>query len=78
MDIVGPICESGDYFARARKIEFPEMNEILAIKNAGAYGFSMSSQYNSRPRAAEVLISGKKWQIVRERETYKDLVHGEK
>lgn len=77
VDIVGPICESGDYFAKGRKIEFPEKNDLLAIENAGAYGFAMSSQYNSRPRAPEVLVSGKKWRVVRKRESLKDLIHGE-
>ena len=77
-DVVGPICESGDYFARNRKIAFPEREELLAVENAGAYGFAMSSQYNSRPRAAEVLVSGNRWSVVRERETLKDLVQGEK
>ena len=78
VDVVGPVCESGDYFARDRKIPFPEREDLLAVKNAGAYGFAMSSQYNSRPRAAEVLVSGNKWSVVRERETLKDLVQGEK
>jgi diaminopimelate decarboxylase len=77
VDVVGPVCESGDYFARARSIEFPKNGALLAIENAGAYGFSMSSQYNSRPRAAEVLVEGGKWRVVRKRETFKDLVHGE-
>ncbi len=78
VDVVGPVCESGDYFARGRKLLFPEQEDFLAIENAGAYGFAMSSQYNSRPRAAEVLVSGKAWTVVRKRETLKDLVRGEK
>jgi diaminopimelate decarboxylase len=78
VDIVGPICESGDYFARGRDIEFPEQNDLLAIKNAGAYGFAMSSQYNSRPRAAEALVSGGKYEVIRKRETLEDLIRGEK
>lgn len=78
VDVVGPVCESGDYFARGRKIPFPKIGDFLAIENAGAYGFSMSSQYNSRPRAAEVLVIGKKWSMIRQRETLKDLVRGER
>ena len=77
MDVVGPVCESGDYFARGREIGVPDIGEYLAIESAGAYGFAMSSQYNSRPRAAEVLVSGRKWQVARARETWKDLVRGE-
>jgi len=78
VDVVGPVCESGDYFARGRKMVLPGPGEVLAIENAGAYGFAMSSQYNSRPRAAEILVNGRRWDVVRERETLKDLVHGEK
>ena len=78
VDVVGPVCESGDYFARARSMRYPEQGDALAIQNAGAYGFAMSSQYNSRPRAAEVMVSGKEWRLVRKRETLKDLIHGEK
>lgn len=77
-DIVGPVCESGDYLAKARKITRPEAGDYLAVLGAGAYGFSMSSQYNARPRAAEVLVVGKKWWVVRARETFNDLVRGEK
>lgn len=78
VDVVGPICESGDYFARGRAIEFPEQEDLLAIQNAGAYGFAMSSQYNSRPRAAEVMAAGKKWEVIRKRESLEDLIRGEK
>lgn len=78
VDVVGPVCESGDYFARARSIPYPSQGDYLAIKNAGAYGFAMSSQYNSRTRAAEVLVSGRKWRVARKRETLKDLIRGEK
>lgn len=77
-DVVGPICESGDYLAKARHLPRPKTGDLWAVMAAGAYGFSMSSQYNTRPRAAEVLVSGKKWWVVRERETLKDLVRGEK
>ena len=78
VDVVGPVCESGDYLARGRKIAYPEQDDLLAVENAGAYGFAMSSQYNSRPRAPEVLVTGKTWRVVRERETLKDLVRGER
>ena len=78
VDVVGPVCESGDYLARARSIPYPGQGDYLAIKNAGAYGFAMSSQYNSRPRAAEVMVSGRKWRVVRKRETLEDLIRGEK
>jgi diaminopimelate decarboxylase len=77
-DVVGPVCESGDYFAKAREIPKPEPGDYLALMAAGAYGFSMSSQYNARPRAAEVLVQGSKWWVVRERETLPDLIRGEK
>ncbi|MBI2119326.1 MAG: diaminopimelate decarboxylase [Elusimicrobia bacterium] len=74
VDVVGPVCESGDYFARNRNLEIPEQNDLLAIKNTGAYGFAMSSQYNSRPRSAEVLVKGKKYSVIRRRENFLDLV----
>ncbi|RLB10047.1 MAG: diaminopimelate decarboxylase [Deltaproteobacteria bacterium] len=76
-DIVGPICESGDFFARKRKIQDIEPGELLAIMSAGAYGFVMSSNYNSRPRPCEVMVKGKEFFIIRERETYEDLIRGE-
>ncbi|MBI3012199.1 MAG: diaminopimelate decarboxylase [Elusimicrobia bacterium] len=78
VDVVGPICESGDYLARARTMLFPEKGELLAIKNVGAYGFAMSSQYNSRPRAAEVIVEKNRVSLIRKRETFPDLIHGEK
>jgi len=76
-DVVGPICESGDYLALGRAL--PEMagGELVAVFTAGAYGFAMSSNYNSRPRAAEVLISGRDAKLVRRRETYESLTAGE-
>ncbi|MFN0118050.1 MAG: diaminopimelate decarboxylase [Elusimicrobiota bacterium] len=76
-DIVGPICESGDYLAKERKILMPHQGELLAVMTAGAYGFSMSSQYNSRPRPAEVLVQGSQAHLIHERENYDDLVKGE-
>jgi diaminopimelate decarboxylase len=77
-DVVGPICESGDFLARDRKLPEVKQGALLAVMSAGAYGFSMSSNYNSRPRAAEVLVNGNEYFIVRERETYNDLIKGEK
>ena len=73
-DVVGPICESGDFLARDRLLPKIEEGDLLAILNVGAYGFAMSSQYNSRPRAAEVLIKNKKCLLVRKRETFDSLV----
>lgn len=77
-DVVGPVCESGDFLARDRYTEELRAGDDLAILSAGAYGFSMSSNYNSRPRAAEVLVKGKEFAVVRKRETSEDLVRGEK
>ncbi len=76
-DIVGPICESGDFLAKGRKIERVEPGELLAVKSAGAYGYTMASNYNSRPRAAEVMVAGNKYEVVRKRETLSDLIRGE-
>jgi diaminopimelate decarboxylase len=76
-DVVGPICETGDFLARARDMAVVEPGELLSIATAGAYGFTQSSNYNSRPRAAEVLVNGSTWAVVRERERYQDLVRGE-
>lgn len=73
VDVVGPVCESGDFLARGRSLPPLERGDLLAVRKAGAYGFAMSSQYNSRPRAAEVLVSGGKARLVRRRETLKDL-----
>ena len=77
IDIVGPVCESGDFFALDR--EMPEVHEgdLLAIMSAGAYGFMMASNYNSRPFPAEALVHGDKVSLIRERQTWEDLVHGE-
>ncbi len=77
-DVVGPICESGDFLAKDRKILQANPGELLAVMSAGAYGFSMSSNYNSRPRVAEVLVSGKHFSLIRQREDYEDLIHGER
>lgn len=76
-DIVGPICESGDFLARSREFPTPAVGDFLAVMSAGAYGFTMSSNYNSRPRACEVLVDGDKFHIIRKRESYEDLTRGE-
>jgi diaminopimelate decarboxylase len=76
--VVGNICETGDYFARHRKIPEPLPGDILSIENAGAYGYSMASPYNARPRPAEVMVSGGEARIVRNRETYDDLLRGQR
>ena len=77
IDIVGPVCESGDFFALDR--EMPEVHEgdLLAIMSAGAYGFVMASNYNSRPLPAEALVRGDKFALIRKRQTWEDLVRGE-
>ncbi|MEW6186018.1 MAG: diaminopimelate decarboxylase [Thermodesulfobacteriota bacterium] len=72
-DVVGPICESGDFLGKDRSLPLPRSGELLAVMSAGAYGFSMSSNYNSRPRVAEVLVNGNRFEIVRSRETYRQL-----
>jgi diaminopimelate decarboxylase len=77
-DVVGPICESGDFLARERELRKVEKGEYLAVMGAGAYGFSMSSNYNSRPRAAEVLVRGREHFLIRSRETYRDLIRNER
>ncbi len=77
-DVVGPVCESGDFFARERAIPEPREGDLLAVMSAGAYGFVMASNYNSRPRAAEVLVDGAEAHVIRERETFEDLIRGEK
>lgn len=77
VDIVGPICESGDFLAKDRQISRVEKGEYLAVMSAGAYGYAMSSNYNSRPRPAEVLVKDNEYAIIRQRETYKDLIKGE-
>ena len=77
-DVVGPICESGDFFAKGRTIVEPKQGDLLAIMSAGAYGFSMSSNYNSRARVCEILVKGDASFLIRERETYEDLIRGER
>ncbi|MCM8761374.1 MAG: diaminopimelate decarboxylase [Candidatus Omnitrophica bacterium] len=77
VDVVGPICESGDFLGKDRLMPQVGRGDLLAVMGAGAYGFVMSSNYNSRPRPSEVMAMGKKFYIVRRHETYKDLVRGE-
>ncbi len=76
-DIVGPICESGDFLAHDREMNRPSQGDLLAVMSAGAYGFSMASNYNSRLRAAEVLVDGSEYHVIRRRETFDDLVRCE-
>lgn len=76
-DVVGPVCETGDFLARDRELADVQPGAYLAIASAGAYGFAQASNYNSRPRAAEVLVEGSSWRIVRQRETWEDLIKGE-
>ena len=78
MDVVGPVCETGDFLARDREMANAMPGDYLAVCTAGAYGFVLSSNYNSRPRAPEVLVEGDTWRIVRDRETYPDLIRGER
>lgn len=77
VDVVGPICESGDFLAKDRGVPQADPGEYLAVMSAGAYGFSMSSNYNSRPRAPEVLVKGGEYFVIRRRETWEDLVRPE-
>ena len=77
-DVVGPICESGDFLAKDRKIPRFEPDDLIAVMSAGAYGFTMSSNYNARPRVPEVLVRGGEFYVIRERESYEDLIRGEK
>jgi len=74
---VGPVCESGDFFALGREVDDVRPGDLLAIRSAGAYGFVMSSNYNARPRAAEVLVDGDRFAVVTAREQYEDLVRHE-
>jgi len=76
-DIVGPICETGDFLVKERQVPMFKQGDLMAFMSAGAYGFTMSSNYNSRPRAAEVLVNGNRFAVIRERETVEDLIRGE-
>lgn len=77
IDLVGPVCESGDFLAKDRDFPPVEPGDLVAVRSAGAYGFVMASNYNARPRAAEVLVDGDRFAIVRERESMDDLIRGE-
>jgi diaminopimelate decarboxylase len=78
VDVVGPICESGDYLAQNRPLPKTQRGDLLAVFTAGAYGFAMSSNYNNRPRVPEVLVNGNTFRVIRRRETYEDLVAAER
>jgi diaminopimelate decarboxylase len=77
-DVVGPICESGDFLALDRQIDDAQPGHLLAVRSTGAYGFVMASNYNSRPRAPEVLVDGDRFGVITQRETYEDLVRNER
>ncbi len=77
VDVVGPICETGDFFARDRLIETVGEGGLLAIRDAGAYGFTLSSNYNAHPRCPEILVAGSRWEVIRRRERMDDLIRGE-
>ncbi len=77
VDVVGPVCETSDFLARRRELERPEPGDLLAVRDAGAYGFAMSSNYNMRPRAAEALVEDGRVRLIRRRETFDDLVRTE-
>ncbi len=76
-DVVGPICESGDFLAKDRELPAVQAGDLLAVMSAGAYGFTMASNYNARPRVPEVLGKGHRYLVIRKRETYEDLIRGE-
>lgn len=78
VDVVGPVCESGDYIARDREISATKSGELLAIMSAGAYGMVMSSNYNARRRPAEILVNGTNLSVIRSRETFEHLIWDEK
>jgi len=77
VDVVGPVCESADVLAKRRRLPPLLAGDLVVLRTAGAYGMSMASQYNARPRPAEVLVDGRSWRIIRARETYADLIRGE-
>jgi diaminopimelate decarboxylase len=77
MDVVGPVCESGDFFAQDRPLPPLQPEERIAVLSSGAYGFVMSSNYNSRPLLPEILVDGGKFHLARERQSLDDLVRGE-
>jgi diaminopimelate decarboxylase len=77
VDVVGPVCESGDFFAQNRELPPASEGDLLALMSAGAYGFAMASNYNSRPLPAEVLVQGDRCSLIRRRQTLEDLVRDE-
>ena len=77
-DVVGPVCETGDFLARNREVANVMPGDLMAVSTAGAYGFVLASNYNSRPRPPEVLVDGETWRVIRARETFEDLVRGER
>ena len=77
-DVVGPICESGDFFAKDRVLADVQAGHLLAVRTTGAYGYTMASNYNSRPRPAEVLVDDARFAVITERERYEDLVRLER
>jgi diaminopimelate decarboxylase len=78
IDVVGPVCESGDFLALDREMPDIEAGDLLAVRTAGAYGYSMASNYNARPRAAEVIVDGDRYAVTTEREEYQDLIRLER
>ena len=78
VDVVGPICESTDYFAKDRALPPIERGDLMAVFSVGAYGYTMSSNYNARLLCAEVLVDGDQFRIIRKRQTYEDLISLEK
>ena len=77
VDVVGPVCETGDFLARDRNLELVQPGDLLAVRDAGAYGFVMASNYNMRPRAAEALVEDGSVRLIRRRETFDDLTRTE-
>ena len=78
VDVVGPVCESGDFLAKDRSMPAPKPGELLVVMSAGAYGYTMSSNYNSRPRPPEIMVKGDRYFTIRERESYEDLIRNER
>jgi diaminopimelate decarboxylase len=78
VDVVGPVCESGDFLALDREVDAALPGDLMAVRSAGAYGYSMASNYNSRPRAAEVLVDGDRFAVISARESYEDLIRQER
>jgi diaminopimelate decarboxylase len=78
VDVVGPVCESADFIAQDREMSVLEAGDLVAVMSAGAYGFSLASNYNSRLRPAEVMVDGDQFGVIRRRETYEDLVRLER